>query len=82
MLLREFWRAIEIQICTHALVLKVQNLDKQEEVRLLLHIVYSPVQATSRQMWTVINFFLTVVGGFMFGFFVAYYAGFGIPAVS
>lgn len=40
------------------------------------------VQATSKQIWAVVNFALTVVGGFVFGFFVSYYAGFTIPLVT
>lgn len=39
------------------------------------------VQATSRQLWTVVNFLLTVVGAFVFAFFAAGAAGFTLPAV-
>ncbi len=40
------------------------------------------VQATSRQLWAVVNLLLTVVGSFVFGYFAAYYAAFDVPAVS
>ena len=33
------------------------------------------VQATHRQMWMVMNFVLTVIGSFVFGYFAAYFAG-------
>lgn len=39
------------------------------------------VQATSRQLWTVVNFLLTVVGAFVFAFFAAGAAGFTLPTV-
>jgi NhaP-type Na+/H+ or K+/H+ antiporter len=40
------------------------------------------VQATSRQIWAMVNFLVTVVGGFVFGYFVAYFADYSIPVVS
>lgn len=33
------------------------------------------LQATHRQLWVVVNFFLTVIGSFVFGFYAAYFAG-------
>ena len=33
------------------------------------------MQATHRQLWVVVNFFLTVIGSFVFGFYAAYFAG-------
>ena len=40
------------------------------------------VQSTSRQLWTVVNFFVTVIGAFTFGYFAAHFAGLDVPAVS
>jgi len=40
------------------------------------------VQSTNRQLWVVVNFLLTVVGAFTFGYFAAHFAGFDIPGVS
>ena len=33
------------------------------------------MQAAHRQLWVVVNFFLTVIGSFVFGFYAAYFAG-------
>ena len=40
------------------------------------------VQATSKQLWTVVNFLLTVIGAFVFGFCAANAVGFELPGVS
>lgn len=37
------------------------------------------VQAANKQIWALLNFLLTVVGSFVFGFFVGYYAGYSTP---
>jgi uncharacterized membrane protein len=37
------------------------------------------VQATSRQLWTVVNFIVTVVGAFMFAFCAAGAVGYSLP---
>ena len=39
------------------------------------------VQATNRQIWTVVNFILTVVGSFMFCYIAGYFANYSIPVV-
>lgn len=43
--------------------------------------IYISVQSTSRQLWAVVNFFITVIGGFTFGYFAAHFAGFDVPVV-
>ena len=36
---------------------------------------FALVKALNRQLWMVVNFFLTVVGIFVFGYYAAYFAG-------
>lgn len=45
-------------------------------------VYYSPVQATSKQLWTVFNFLVTVIGSFAFGFCAARAVGYELPGVS
>ena len=40
------------------------------------------VQSANRQLWVVVNYLLTIVGAFTFGYFVGHFAGFDIPGVS
>ena len=51
-------------------------------VFIIVLIILTPVQATSRQLWVVINFLLTVIGAFVFGFCAAGAVGFDLPGVS
>lgn len=40
------------------------------------------VSSVSRQMWAMVNFLLTVVGSFIFGYCAAYFANMDITVVS
>ena len=40
------------------------------------------VQSANRQLWVVVNYLLTIVGAFTFGYFVGHFASFDIPGVS
>ena len=46
-----------------------------------MSLMLSLVKAINRQLWMVVNFFLTVVGIFVFGYYAAYFAGFSSTGV-
>ena len=46
-----------------------------------MSLILSLVKAINRQLWMVVNFFLTVVGIFVFGYYAAYFAGFSSTGV-
>ena len=40
------------------------------------------VQSADRQVWAMLNFLVTVVGAFVFGYCAGYFAGYSMPTVS